>query len=187
MNPRLGSSASLPNGDAARNGSGFFSSEAVLDTLRLILAGSELSEVLTIIAQLVESQGRGTLCTIWLPDTDGKHLYCAAAPSLPGFAASSGPTIIGPKGASCGTAVYRREPVYVADILKEPSWDDYRDRVAPFGIRAVWSRPLFTREGKVLGTFAILYREVRHPDGDDLQLIENAGHIAGIAIEQAHS
>ena len=163
---------------------GFFSSEAVLDTLRLILAGSELSEVLTIIAQLVESQGRGTLCTIWLPDTDGKHLYCAAAPSLPGFAASSGPTIIGPKGASCGTAVYRREPVYVADILKEPSWDDYRDRVAPFGIRAVWSRPLFTREGKVLGTFAILYREVRHPDSDDLQLIENAGHIAGIAIDR---
>ena len=40
----------------------------------------------------------------------------------------------------------------------------YRDRVLPYGIRAVWSRPLFTREGKVLGTFAILYREVRTPD-----------------------
>ena len=54
----------------------------------------------------------------------------------------------------------------------------------PYGIRAVWSRPLFTREGKVLGTFAILYREVRNPDAIDLQLIENASHIAGIAIER---
>ena len=63
-------------------------------------------------------------------------------------------------------------------------WDDYRDLVAPYGIRAVWSRPLFTREGKVLGTFAILYREVRNPDAIDLQLIENASHIAGIAIER---
>ena len=91
---------------------------------------------------------------------------------------------VGPKGASCGTAVYRREPVYVADILREPIWDDYRDLVLPYGIRAVWSRPLFTREGKVLGTFAILYREVRNPDATDLQLIENASHIAGIAIER---
>ena len=48
----------------------------------------------------------------------------------------------------------------------------------------MWSRPLFSGEGKVLGTFAILYREVRSPSPADLQLIENAGHIAGIAIER---
>jgi formate hydrogenlyase transcriptional activator len=164
--------------------SGLFSSESVLNILNLILAGSELSEVLAIIARLVESQGNDTLCTIWLPDAEGKHVYCAAAPSLPGFAANAGRMSIGPKGASCGTAIYRREPVYVADILKESIWDDYRDRVLPYGIRAVWSRPLFTREGKVLGTFAIHYREVRSPDAVDLKMIENAGHIAGIAIER---
>ena len=174
----------LPKVERAQNESGFFSSESVLDILKLILAGSELSEVLAIIARLVESQGNGTLCTIWLPDADGKHVYCAAAPGLPGFAASAGRMSIGPKGASCGTAVYRREPVYVADILREPIWDDYRDRLLPYGIRAVWSRPLFTREGKVLGTFAIHYREVRSPDAIDLQMIENASHIAGIAIER---
>ncbi|HTX33767.1 MAG TPA: sigma 54-interacting transcriptional regulator [Bryobacteraceae bacterium] len=163
---------------------GFFSSEAVLEILKLILAGSALSEVLAIIARLVESQGNGTFCTIWLPEADGKHLFCAAAPSLPGFAAGVGRTVVGPKGASCGTAVYRKEAVYVADILKDPLWDNYRDRMLPFGIRAVWSRPLFTREGDVLGTFAILYREVRNPDAADLDLIENASHIAGIAIDR---
>ena len=170
--------------ERAQNESGFFSSESVLNILELILAGSELSEVLTIIAGLVESQGNGTLCTIWLPDADGKYLHCAAAPSLPGFAANVGRMCIGPKGASCGTAVYRRKPVYVADILREPIWDDYRDLVLPYGIRAVWSRPLFTHEDKVLGTFAILYREVRNPDAIDLRLIESASHIAAIAIER---
>ena len=174
----------LPKVERGQNESGLFSSESVLNILKLILAGSELSEVLAIIARLVESQGNDMFCTIWLPDTDGRYLYCAAAPSLPGFPAHAGRTAICPQGASCGTAVYRREPVYVADILREPCWDDYRDRMAPFGIRAVWSRPLFTREGRVLGTFAILYREVRNPDAIDLQLIENAGHIAGIAIER---
>jgi formate hydrogenlyase transcriptional activator len=174
----------LPKLEQAQHESGLFSSESVLNILNLILAGSELSEVLTIVARLVESQGNGTLCTIWLPDAEGKHVYCAAAPSLSGFAANAGRMSIGPKGASCGTAIYRREPVYVADILRESIWDDYRDRVLPYGIRAVWSRPLFTRGGKVLGTFAIHYREVRSPDAVDLKMIENASHIAGIAIER---
>ena len=161
-----------------------FSSESVLSILKLILAGSPLSEVLTIIAQLVESQGDGTLCTIWLPDSDGKRLHCAAAPGLPGFSAHVGSMLIGPKGGSCGTAVYRKEPVFVTDILHDPIWDRYRHLLLPYGIRAVWSRPLFTSDGKVLGTFAIHYREARSPDAADLQLIENASHIAGIAIER---
>lgn len=168
----------------AINESGLFSSGAVLNILKLILAGSPLPDVLTIIAQLVESRGDGTLCTIWLPDDDGKQLHCAAAPSLPGFIAHTGSMLIGPQGGSCGTAVYRRQPVYVSDILEDPIWDHYRQRLVPFGIRAVWSWPLFTNEGQTLGTFAIHYREVRSPDAADLELIESASHIAGIAIER---
>ena len=164
--------------------SGLFSTASVLNLQRLIFAGSPLSEILTNIAQLVESQANGMFCTIWLPDDQGNYLYCAAAPSLPGFSDHVGRTEVCPKGASCGTAVYRREPVYVTDILTDPSWDDYRHLMLPYGIRSVWSRPLFTREGKVLGTFAILYRESRSPDTADLQLIENASHITGIAIER---
>jgi formate hydrogenlyase transcriptional activator len=168
----------------AQNASGLLSSESVLNILRLILAGAPLAEVLTIIAQLVESPGNGTLCTIWLPNDDGTQLYCATAPSLPGFIADTGSMTIGPMGGSCGTAVYRKEPVYVNDILTDPVWDHYRHRLLPFGIRAVWSKPLFTSEGRILGTFAIHYREPRSPDAADLQLIENASHIAGIAIER---
>lgn len=52
------------------------------------------------------------------------------------------------------------------------------------GIRSVWSRPLFTREGKALATFSINYRESRSPSVNDLKLIENASHIASIAIER---
>jgi formate hydrogenlyase transcriptional activator len=142
-----------------QNVSALFSDQSVLDILRMILAGAPLAEVLTIIAQLVEARGDGTLCTIWLPNKDGSQLHCAAAPSLPGFIAGAGSMLIGPKGGSCGTAVYRREPVYVTDILTDPVWDVYRDRLSPFGIRAVWSRPLFTNEGNILGTFAIHYRD----------------------------
>lgn len=172
------------NVEGARKESGLFSGESVLRILKLIVAGAPLPDILAIIARLVESQREGLLCTIWLPDQDRKYLCCAAAPGLPGFSAHVGHTIIGPKGASCGTAVYRREPVYVTDILTDSLWDDYRHLMAPYEIRSVWSRPLFSKEGKVLGTFAILHREMRAPDPSDLQLIESASHITGIAIER---
>lgn len=94
--------------------------ELVLNVLKLILAGSPLSEVLTTIVRLVEAQSNGALCTIWLPDEKGTHLVCAAAPSLPGLIAQAGAVLIGPNGGSCGTAVYRREPVYVSDIFDDP-------------------------------------------------------------------
>jgi formate hydrogenlyase transcriptional activator len=168
----------------AQNQSGLFSSEAVLNILRLIFAGAPLTQVLTIIAQLVDSREDGTLCSIWLPTDDGRELYCVAAPSIPGFIDGAGSMLIGSKGGSCGTAVHRREPVFVTDILTDPVWDVYRHRLLPFGIRAVWSQPLFTSDGKVLGTFAIHYREARSPDAIDLKLIENFSHIAGIAIER---
>jgi formate hydrogenlyase transcriptional activator len=168
----------------SEHGSGLFSIESVLNLEKLIFAGSPLPEVLKIIARLVESQGEGMFCTVWLPDEDGKHLDCVAAPSLPGFSAHVGRTAVCANGASCGTAVYRREPVYVTDILSDPLWDGYRHLFEPYGIRSVWSRPLFTSEGKTLGTFAMLYREPRNPSARDLQLIENASHITGIAIER---
>jgi formate hydrogenlyase transcriptional activator len=174
----------LPEVQPAQNELGLFSSESVLNILKLIFAGSPLPEVLAIIARLVEAQGEDMFCTIWLPDEDGDRLYCAAAPSLPGFSTHVGCTAVGPNGASCGTAVYRKQPVFVTDILTDPLWNDYRHLMSPYGIRSVWSRPLFTIEGKALGTFAILYRDARSPGKTDLQLIENASHIAGIAIER---
>jgi formate hydrogenlyase transcriptional activator len=170
--------------ERSQNESGVFSTESVLNILKLIFSGSPLPEVLTIIARLVESQGDGLLCTIWLLDEDGKYLHCAAAPSLPGFIAQIGRAEVCPKGASCGTAVYRREPVYVTDILTDPLWENYRDRVLSYGIRSAWSRPLFTREGKSLGAFSVHYGEPRSPSAADLRLIENASDITGIAIER---
>jgi formate hydrogenlyase transcriptional activator len=163
---------------------GLFSTESVLNLQKLIFAGSPLSEVLANIAELVESQAEDMSCTIWLPDEDGKELHCAAAPSLPGFIAHVGAMAVGPKGGSCGTAIYRKKPVYVTDILTDPIWEHYRNRMLPYGIRSVWSRPLFTSEGKALGTFSINYREPRRPSANELQLIENASHITGIAIER---
>src|SRR5580698_8466842 len=165
-------------------GQGTMETESVLRILKQISAGAPLPDVLNVIARMIESESEGIACTIWLPDVDGRHLYCAAAPSLSGFITQVGRTAVGPFGACCGTAVYRREPVFVSDILEDRKWDEYRHKMANFGTRSVWSHPLFSSAGKALGTFAVLSREVRNPNQADLQLIENASDITAIAIER---
>jgi formate hydrogenlyase transcriptional activator len=59
-----------------------------------------------------------------------------------------------------------------------------KDSAVSAGLRAAWSSPILSHDGKVLGTFGMYYREVRHPGTDEIQLIDYASRIAGIAIEQ---
>jgi len=52
------------------------------------------------------------------------------------------------------------------------------------GLRACWSEPIVSTQGKVLGTFAMYYSEPRGPEDHDLTLIRTTAHIAALAIEQ---
>jgi GAF domain-containing protein len=163
------------------------SGEAVLDALKMILMDAPLNEVLASVARLIEAQSDGML-SIFLVDKDGLHLRYGAAPSLPeSYRAATDGMAIGPDAGSCGTAVYRRQPVFVADILSDPLWIKFRDFAVPAGLRAGWSSPIVSHGGKVLGTFGMYYHEVRHPRPDEIRLIDYASRIAGIAIDRDQS
>jgi PAS domain S-box-containing protein len=164
------------------------SGEAVLDALKMILSDAPLEQVLNSVALLIEAQSEAMVCTISLLQEDGLHLHFAAAPSLPkSYLADIDGSAIGPAEGSCGTAAYLREPVFVTDILTDPLWAKYRDGASAAGLRAAWSSPILSHDGSVLGTFGMHYREVRHPTPEEIQLIEYAGRIAGIAIERVRS
>jgi diguanylate cyclase (GGDEF)-like protein len=51
-------------------------------------------------------------------------------------------------------------------------------------LRACWSVPILSTKGTVLGTTAVYYRQSRAPGNFELDLIERAAHLAGIAIER---
>ena len=162
-------------------------SEAVLDALKMMLIGASLTEVLTSVSRLIEAHSEGMLCSILLLDEDGLHLRYGVAPNLPQpYLAAIDGTCIGPNVGSCGAAAYL-QPVFVSDILSHPNWANFRSVVLPNGLRAAWSTPIMSHDGKVLGTFCMYYREVRHPETHDIQLIDYASRIAGIAIERDRS
>src|SRR5205814_1340675 len=93
---------------------------------------------------------------------------------------------IGPCAGSCGTAAYRGSAVIVSDIATDPLWEvpEHRAAALSHGLRASWSNPIMSSEGKVLGTFCIYERETRRPSAHDLELIEKAAYLARVAIER---
>lgn len=152
--------------------------------LRMIAANAPLNEILDRLVKLIEAQAPDMLCSVLLLSDDGDHVRHGAAPSLPeDYVAAVNGSPIGPKHGSCGTAMYRGEPVFVTDIFSDPLWEDYRDIAAASGLRACWSTPILSGRGKVLGSFAMYYREPRSPTGDETGLTDVATRIAGLAIE----
>jgi formate hydrogenlyase transcriptional activator len=164
------------------------SSEAVLDALKQILIGTSLAEVLTSTTRLIEAHSDGMLCSIFLVEKDGLHLRYAAAPNLPeSYRLATDGVAIGPNGGPCSIAVYRRQSVFVADFVSDPNFVNFRSKPVSAGLLAGWSSPIMSHDGQVLGTFGMYFREVRSPTGSEIQLIDYASRIAGIAIERERS
>jgi signal transduction histidine kinase/ActR/RegA family two-component response regulator len=153
--------------------------------LEMIARGDSRASVLDALCRLVEELARGSLSSILLLDPRANRLRHGAAPSLPiAYTEAIDGIGIGPSVGSCGTAAYRGEPVMVRDIATDPLWADYRDLALAHGLRACWSTPIRSSDGKVLGTFAIYYREPRSPAAQEHSLIERITHLASIAIER---
>jgi PAS domain S-box-containing protein len=153
--------------------------------LEMIARDAPLQEILENLVRVVEAQFAGLLCSVLLLDEDGQHVRHGAAPSLPEpYTKAIDGLCIGPKAGSCGTAMYRREPVVVTDILEDPLWEPYRDVAGPYGFRACWSTPILAHSGKALGSFAMYYCEPRSPSPAETRALEMATHLAGIAIER---
>ncbi|MER9345285.1 EAL domain-containing protein [Mesorhizobium sp. M0601] len=153
--------------------------------LEMIAKSAPLEDVLERLMRLVESQLAGIFGSVLLLDKDGSHLRHAAAPSLArDYTDAVDGAAVGPRAGSCGTAVYRREPVIVADIMQDPLWQDYRELARPHGLRSCWSTPILSHQGAVLGVFAMYSMTVREPTEAETRLIDFTTRIAGIAIER---
>jgi PAS domain S-box-containing protein len=153
--------------------------------LEMLATGQPLSLVLETLVRNTEAQAPGILGSVLLLDKEGRRLTHGAAPSLPAdYCRAVDGLEIGPEAGSCGTAAYRRATVIVEDIATDPLWRHSRGVAQRYGLAACWSKPICSSDGRVLGTFAIYYRETRAPRPDELALLDAAGQVAAIAIER---
>jgi signal transduction histidine kinase/CheY-like chemotaxis protein len=155
--------------------------------LERVARGEELKSILNDIAELAEKLDDGPFYSILLLE-EGRFLRLGAAPSLPDdYNKVIDGIEIGPKVGSCGTAAYRKEPVFVPDISTDPLWEDFRDLAWQHHLRSCISIPIFSRDEAVLGTIALYRSKPKRPRPDEMLAAEAITSLAAIAIERARS
>ncbi|MDX2306339.1 MAG: PAS domain S-box protein [Microscillaceae bacterium] len=126
----------------------------------------------------------GNLSTVMLVQKDGKHLDPTDCPQIP-------PEIvdvlhsfpIGPNAASCGAAAYYGKRVITEDISQDPNWEGYQALALKYGLKACWSEPIKSEQGKVLGTFALYLRHARKPSALEITLMKKTVWVASLIIQ----
>ena len=155
-------------------------------TLQLLSLGRDMDQVLSSVVELLERQISSIRASIQLYNAEENVLNCRAAPAFPqayrdlltGFE-------VAPTLGCCGRSVVMNELVCVEDTLVDPLWDGLGREVArEYGIRSCWSHPIRSPDGHVLGTLAAYAGEPRLPTTEELQHLEHAANIAGLAIDR---
>ena len=153
------------------------------DVLEMIAYGEDASTIADLLCRRAETLAPEALCSILRVDAEAR-LRPLAGPSLPPeYSAALDGLTVGPSVGSCGTAAFRGEPVEVQDIEHDVLWADYKALALPLGLRACWSMPIKSRDGRVVGTFAFYYRRPRGPSERERQIVERCTHLCAVLLE----
>jgi PAS domain S-box-containing protein len=158
--------------------------------LEMMARGSPLTEVLDALCRFVESATPDSHCSILLAEPGATRLQFGAAPSLPASLVDAVISLpLNAESGACSTAISLNQQVIASDIMSETRWQSsgWCAVALQHGMRACWSTPISSRNGRVLGSFAILYREPRTPTALHQNLIEQFTNLASIAIERSQS
>jgi PAS domain S-box-containing protein len=126
----------------------------------------------------------GMYCCVLTLDEDRRSVRLLSAPSLPAvYTHAIDGLPIGPNAGSCGTAMFRKETVIVADIATDPLWEGHRDLSLSFGLRACWSIPVINGRGEVLAAFSVYYTTVKAPTIAEMDIFERVANLVAMIIE----
>jgi diguanylate cyclase (GGDEF)-like protein/PAS domain S-box-containing protein len=157
------------------------------EALSLLAAGAPLTEVLAVLCRHLEEQLDRARCAVMLLDPASGCLRHGAGPRLPeafvrAIDEASG-LPLGPRGATGGASAPDGRPVISEDVATDPLWADFAALAATHAIRSAWSIPILDQEtGAVLGTVAAYHANPRRPSAAELALVDEAVHLAGVAI-----
>ena len=112
------------------------------ELLGMIAQGLSTKAILDNLVLLFEQRFPGALCSLILVEEDDAHIRPGASPHMPDdYIQAIDGSPIGPSAGPCGTAIYRKTPVFVSDISRDPLWDNYKDIAFRHGLRSCGQCP----------------------------------------------
>src|SRR5579863_268554 len=153
--------------------------------LERIAAGDPLEETLGLLCRHIERVYPGVFCAIMLHDPEAGVLRTGAAPSLSRdySAAADGVAVTDGNGA-CGSAAATGQVVVIEDVRTDSRATAGLELFESFGLRSMWSYPMKSVTGAVLGTIALYRTEPFAPGENEIGVIGRIGHLAALAIER---
>ena len=149
----------------------------------------QLANVLESLCRAMEDEsGDHVIACIHPLNEDATMFRDTVAPSLDNsYRESTDGVLVSSMTAPCCQAVATRQTAIVPDLAADPKWAKFREFADPLGIRSAWSTPIFSNEGKVLGTFAHYYCEARDPSPRDERMVKLLSRAAAVAIERSRA
>jgi len=144
--------------------------ESQKQAFEMAATGAPLMEILEFWVQAAESQsGKRAMAAIHLLNEQGTRFGQTAGSNLPAAyrRAVEGMEVCSVAG-PCGAAISRRQRVEFADLAAGGEFAAFAAFALPLGIRAGWSAPILSSNGKVLGTVAKYYGDCEPLAQDDL-------------------
>ncbi|HEV7208120.1 MAG TPA: EAL domain-containing protein [Mycobacteriales bacterium] len=158
--------------------------------LEQIARGTSITEVLIALASEVEAQLPGIACSVLLVDgpPEGRVLRHLAAPSMPqDYHAAVDGLPVNATASPCSLAALTGEPVLVPDVRQDPRWQQFHQLAELCEVRACWALPIRSpATDESIGTVTLYRAEPGLPAGHALELVEQASHLVGIAVDRSH-
>ncbi|MDF2601091.1 MAG: two component transcriptional regulator, LuxR family, partial [Methylobacterium brachiatum] len=154
------------------------------EAIQTAINAAPLAESLGILVDTACSQSGDSLrAAFYLTNPGGTGLQHVIGMPEP-YALAAGGIKIGPDSLACGLAAFTGQPVITVDVRKEPRWQPWLWLAEEHGFRAVWSFPTKSAAGRVVGTFAVYFREPREATPRDHEFADALTQTAAIIIAQ---
>ena len=155
--------------------------------LEMLAGDFPLEQILAGLCGLAESTIDGASASVMLVDAGGTGFCGTAASRLPAAFADSAAQL--PFRADCGPfamSACLKQQVISPDVSQDQRWVDssWSRLAAVHEIRACWSTPIFSSQGRVLAVFSLHFRQTRSPGAQAQDYIEQFTHLASIAIQR---
>lgn len=149
----------------------------------MIAQHAPLPRTLAAITAMIEGQLPGSRCSVMLYHPDRHQLaFAAGAGFSADYARALAAIPVGPGIGTCGSAAFHRRLVVTEHIAEDPGWNGFHRLAAAEGLQACWSTPVLTRNGRLLGTFAIYHGQPARPRAADHELVDRAAALVALAV-----
>ena len=151
--------------------------------LEMVAANHALEVTLNRIVHMIEKQRPGVLCSVLL--RNGGALFWAVAAGFPNDTIRlSKPVRLSPEQSEFVSAELARSTIFWKEVRDCPVWADRSYLAAQIGISSCMSTPILSAAGGLLGLLVMHYKNEQSRRDGDPDLLQVAGRLAALAIEQ---